>query len=1210
MRLQLISAGKICQTDGMTGPNCNEYDLAFNKPARQKEEIESFSASLAVDNINDTCTNPQNVTDPWWRVDIGRNVIVRGLVVFVDNSIRDVLKTFSVEVEADDSSDRKMCYSNPSVRLPVPYAFTCLQNQTGRHVIITGYTGNATISLRLCSVGVYGSCVQGTYGTYCSETCGNCRNASICNPTTGQCPSGCDVGYTGSMCKDLCPFGTYGNNCASLCGKCQYNATCFQFTGMCPNNGACEPGYQTGNCTTLCPDGTWGLGCIACGNCKKSAAPCDKFSGVCKSGCQPGYEYTTVNMSCLGECDDEHWGDACGETCGKCHVPGQDAHGPCSKVNGSCAHGCAAGYYQTAGCNTECGGNTYGLNCALTCGRCGWGGNRTATTCYHVTGDCLSGCQYGWKGRLCNESCAGNEYGPDCKSVCGNCKDNARCAIITGSCPNGCTDGYNATDPTCKQVCDVGYYGSNCSRQCHVNCAEECEVNPVKNVTETVCNRKCSNVDGTCTCKDGWTGPRCEDPCAIGYYGPKCATPCGNCKAGTFCRQVDGWCPEGCADEWCGYKCDLSCKKEEYKTPVGPIVGGSIGGVIGGGLIIAFTAWVVWRYKKDKSIALRSLAKSMRNSFRRLSQRSADGIRRSVQRLSRRGKRAQDKSRLDSDDLTITDGGKGGGKHHVNQMYECAKIHSNSLHEDTFPMVYLQLQGATKDGRTLLHDCFKSFLEQRPKSTSKEQNGHTTGSYYNVATEDIKLQLNGDANPKIPAFLPLGSNLSGFLLINESAASTALWNHLQQRQIETIISVGKEASCTWRPGERLTIGLDVVECIDMQLQPCHRETKLVVSRQGMQGRRAVRHLELYFWSHNEVHPNIGTLLLFMDTFRGLHRSQRERSIIVNYVSMNEQAVLFTLVASMLEILAESRKVDILRTVAIGGKATDTSVRTFDEFKFLHDIAFNYLSEKDKKTPAGSNQTSRNKGPTKQQVTADIAPGNLNSKNGPNNRTKNFASNNNNTNPSVSSNQAYVFSQRNLSQQNDGGRPPREAGSYGRPMAPDNNADPLPIIRPLQPRAHQQALPEQRYLGMDSRSPGGQSRTQPRALDEDRSFRPIETDPQRPTDAAGHNGRPVQSSRDPREERLQHGPSPDRPNRPPSNQAARAASPGRPLQDDFSQRRTRDSSPGRDLEDRPHPRSQYADSANPGQNPGQGRSRANSRSPGHYEETVPSSSTIV
>ncbi|KAH3892707.1 hypothetical protein DPMN_016832, partial [Dreissena polymorpha] len=219
-------------------------DLAFNKPARQKEERESFSASLAVDNDNDTCTNPQNVKDPWWRVDIGHDVIVRGLIVYVENSTRDVLKIFSVEVEADGSADRKMCftYSNPSGRLPVPYTFTCLQYLIGRHVIITGYTGNAMISLRLCSVGVYGRCVPGTYGTYCTETCGNCKNASTCNPTTGQCPSGCDVGYTGSTCKDNV------NECAQ--NPCKNGATCNNL-----QNGyscKCTQGWQGLNCDQGC----------------------------------------------------------------------------------------------------------------------------------------------------------------------------------------------------------------------------------------------------------------------------------------------------------------------------------------------------------------------------------------------------------------------------------------------------------------------------------------------------------------------------------------------------------------------------------------------------------------------------------------------------------------------------------------------------------------------------------------------------------------------------------------------------------------------------------------------------------------------------------------------------------------------------------------------------------------------------------------------
>lgn len=58
-----------------------------------------------------------------------------------------------------------------------------------------------------------------------------------------------------------------------------------------------------------------------------------------------------------------------------------------------------------------------------------------------------------------------------------------------------------------------------------------------------------------------------------------------------------------------------------------------------------------------------------------------------------------------------------------------------------------------------------------------------------------------------------------------------------------------------------------------------------------------------------------------------------------------QAVLFTLVASMLEILNESKRADILRTVATGGKATVKSIRTFVSifhFKFWVQSTFCYI----------------------------------------------------------------------------------------------------------------------------------------------------------------------------------------------------------------------------------------------------------------------------
>ena len=50
-------------------------------------------------------------------------------------------------------------------------------------------------------------------------------------------------------------------------------------------------------------------------------------------------------------------------------------------------------------------------------------------------------------------------------------------------------------------------------------------------------------------------------------------------------------------------------------------------------------------------------------------------------------------------------------------------------------------------------------------------------------------------------YFQLGSNLSGFFLINAGAQSESVWGHLQQRQVETIVSIE-------RVGQILLIKLD------------------------------------------------------------------------------------------------------------------------------------------------------------------------------------------------------------------------------------------------------------------------------------------------------------------------------------------------------------------------------------------------------------------
>lgn len=36
--------------------------------------------------------------------------------------------------------------------------------------------------------------------------------------------------------------------------------------------------------------------------------------------------------------------------------------------------------------------------------------------------------------------------------------------------------------------------------------------------------------------------------CDDGFYNDSCTLQCGNCKDGTACDQINGSCPDGCAD--------------------------------------------------------------------------------------------------------------------------------------------------------------------------------------------------------------------------------------------------------------------------------------------------------------------------------------------------------------------------------------------------------------------------------------------------------------------------------------------------------------------------------------------------------------------------------------------------------------------------------------------------------------------------------------
>ncbi|WAR16714.1 TENX-like protein [Mya arenaria] len=90
----------------------------------------------------------------------------------------------------------------------------------------------------------------------------------------------------------------------------------------------------------------------------------------------------------------------------------------------------------------------------------------------------------------------------------------------------------------CDQ-CVAGYFGNDCEQTCPSGCSDTC-----------------SQTDGSCTCKFGWTGDKC-DTCANKYFGKNCNETCNsNCKecTGKYECQL-------CLPGRYGYNCQFSCGK-------------------------------------------------------------------------------------------------------------------------------------------------------------------------------------------------------------------------------------------------------------------------------------------------------------------------------------------------------------------------------------------------------------------------------------------------------------------------------------------------------------------------------------------------------------------------------------------------------------------------------------------------------------------------
>ncbi|XP_046552075.1 multiple epidermal growth factor-like domains protein 10 [Haliotis rubra] len=265
-----------------------------------------------------------------------------------------------------------------------------------------------------------------------------------------------------------------------------------------------------------------------------------------------------MDFDCTQECSSGKYGVNCISICSERNCAGNSS---CDHVTGSCDSGCKAGW-MGADCKEECDANHYGPDCRGVCSFRHCVGNSSCTRA--GTGD--SGCETGWTQGDCTVpvSCPPGRYGQGCTEFCisRNCKTPSSVCDVTGSCPDGCREGWQNDD--CRIACQSGKYGSYCSKSCD---SRHCETAPVS----------CDHVTGACAagCQEGWIREDCTRRCKPGTYGPDC-TRCGHCDV--TCIVGDGRCPGECLDGFTGDRCGEDVRG--VSDSVSPVTSGVIVGAV------------------------------------------------------------------------------------------------------------------------------------------------------------------------------------------------------------------------------------------------------------------------------------------------------------------------------------------------------------------------------------------------------------------------------------------------------------------------------------------------------------------------------------------------------------------------------------------------------------------------------------------------------
>ncbi|XP_059150292.1 uncharacterized protein LOC131937116 [Physella acuta] len=428
-------------------------------------------------------------------------------------------------------------------------------------------------------------CPELKYGFNCSQECG-CVNSldKMCDKFSGSCR--CEDGWNGLKCDAECENGTFGHNCSQNCSCVTSNtAYCNKVNGSC----VCKQGWTGDRCQTDvdecgdkifdCPEhsncvntnGSYDCDCIdgfkktilnktQCIECENG-----KFGNSCSQNCNcvtPNTDYCNkVNGSCV--CKQGWTGDTCQTDVDECRNKTFDCpeHSNCVNTNGSYGCDCIDGFKKTilnkAQC-IECENGTFGHNCSQNCSCV------TSNTdyCNKVNGSCV--CKQGWTGDRCQTDF------DECGNKTFDCPENSNCVNTNGSYDCDCIDGFKKTILNKAQCieCENGTFGHNCSQKC--SCV-------------TSNTDYCNKVNGSCVCKQGWTGDRCQtdvDECGGKLIDCPEHSNCVNTNGSYDCDCIDGFkntiinktqcieCENGTFGHNCSHNCSCVTSNTDYCNTV------------------------------------------------------------------------------------------------------------------------------------------------------------------------------------------------------------------------------------------------------------------------------------------------------------------------------------------------------------------------------------------------------------------------------------------------------------------------------------------------------------------------------------------------------------------------------------------------------------------------------------------------------------------